>query len=110
VIQEEKLVERSAKLGEILKKRLMELYDRYENIGDVRGLGLMQATEFVKDRKTKEYAIKLRDKIVKNAYKKGLILLPCGKSSIRYIPPLVITEDQLNSGIDVLEESIKESL
>ena len=110
VIQEEKLVERSAKMGELLKKRLLELYDKYENIGDVRGLGLMQATEFVKDRKTKEYAMKLRDKIVENAYKKGLILLPCGKSSIRYIPPLVITEDQLNSGIDVLEESIKESL
>ena len=110
VIQEEKLVERSAKMGEFFKKRLLELYEKYENIGDVRGLGLMQATEFVKDRKTKEYAVKLRDRIVENAYKKGLILLPCGKSSIRYIPPLVITEDQLNSGIDVLEESIKESL
>jgi 4-aminobutyrate aminotransferase len=110
IIQEEKLVERSAKLGEILKKRLLELQDKYDKIGDVRGLGLMQATEFVKDRETKEYAVKVRNKIVENAYKRGLILLPCGKSGIRYIPPLIITEEQLNSGIDVLDESIKEAL
>jgi len=106
VIEQENLVANSAKLGEIIMKRLRELYDKYELIGDVRGLGLMTATEFVKDRKTKEYAIKEKEAIVAEAYKRGLLLLPCGKSSVRYIPPINIPEDQLNKGIDILEEAI----
>jgi 4-aminobutyrate aminotransferase len=97
----------AAKLGELVKLRLNELYDKYEIIGDVRGLGLMTATEFVKDRKTKEYAAKEVGAIVDEAFKRGLLLLSCGKSSIRYIPPLNIPEDQLNKGFDILEEAIK---
>jgi len=106
VIEQDNLVANSAKLGEIIMQRLRELYDKYELIGDVRGLGLMTATEFVKDRKTKEYAIKEKDAIVTEAYKRGLLLLPCGKSSVRYIPPINIPEDQLHKGMDILEEAI----
>ncbi len=104
------LVENAAKRGEELSKMLRELYEKYEKIGDVRGLGLMQAFELVEDRKTKKHAYKLRDTIVENAYKKGLILLPCGKSAIRLIPPLCITSEELEEGMEILEEAIKTSL
>lgn len=109
VLQSEKLVERAAQLGEHMNKRLNEMKEKYELIGDVRGLGMMQATEFVKNRKTKEYAKKERDKIVELAYKRGLILLPCGRSGIRYIPPLTIEEEYLDKGLDVLETCIKDA-
>lgn len=109
VIQKEKLPTRAANLGKLMNKRLKEMMEKYEIIGDVRGLGLMQATEFVKNRRTKEFAKKERDKIVELAYKRGLILLPCGKSGIRYIPPLTIEEEYMEKGLDVLESCIKDA-
>jgi 4-aminobutyrate aminotransferase len=103
VIEEEDLVARSAKLGEYLAKRLDEMKGRFEFIGDRRGLGLMQATEFVTDRKSIKPNPKLRDAIEEDAYKHGLILLPCGESSMRYIPALNIPKDVLDAGLEVLE-------
>jgi 4-aminobutyrate aminotransferase len=107
VLEEEKLVERAAKLGKETKKRLVEMQEKYEIIGDTRGLGMMLAHEFVQDRKTKKHAAKSRDKITDLAFKKGLVLLPCGKSVIRYIPPLNIPQDQMDKGLEILEECIK---
>lgn len=105
IMQKERLPERAERLGELLHKRLKEMQEKYELIGDVRGLGLMQATELVKDRRTKEHAVKERDRVVEEALKRGLILLPAGKSAIRYIPPLVIEEEHLNAGLNVLDEA-----
>jgi 4-aminobutyrate aminotransferase len=106
-MEEENLVANADRLGKITMERLNELYNKFEIIGDVRGLGLMTATEFVLDRKTKEPAKAQVDKIVVESYKKGLLLLPCGKSSLRYIPPVNIPEDQLLKGFDILEGAIK---
>jgi 4-aminobutyrate aminotransferase len=105
VIEQESLVERSAIMGKVLSKQLHELQAKYPVIGDVRGLGLMQVVEFVKDPNTKEPFHKFKDEVVKQAYKKGLLLLPCG-SGIRFIPPLVITEDQFEQGMKIFEESM----
>jgi 4-aminobutyrate aminotransferase len=107
VIEKEGLVAKAAKLGKHMHRRLEELQERHDEIGDVRGLGLMQMTEFVKDRRTKEIHKTFRDDLTVEAYKRGLIMLPCGKSGMRYIPPLVITKAQLDAGIDILEASIK---
>lgn len=107
VIREEKLVERSARLGDRLAKRLTEFQATHPPIGDARGLGLMRAIELVKDRKTKTPDKELRDRIIVEAYRRGLVLLPCGKSTIRLIPPLVLTEEQLEGGCDVLAEAIQ---
>jgi 4-aminobutyrate aminotransferase len=63
----------------------------------------MQATEFVIDRKSNKPNPKLRDAIEEDAYKHGLILLPCGESSMRYIPALNIPKDVLDAGLEVLE-------
>ena len=108
VIEEEGLVKQAEKKGKHLRKRLEELKDRYEIIGDVRGFGLMQATEFVKDRKSKEYAVKERDEIEDLAFKRGLILLGCGRSAIRYIPPLTTSLEQIDMGVDILEGAIRD--
>lgn len=107
VIKKEKLADRAGILGEVVSKRLKEMKERYPLIGDARGLGLMQAVELVRSRKTKTHAIKEVDRILKYCYKNGLILLPCGTSGIRLIPPLVIEEGQLNQGLDIFEKAFK---
>jgi 4-aminobutyrate aminotransferase len=108
VIEKEHLLDNAVKMGSHLGKRLEEFKETYQEIGDARGVGLMQATEFVYE--GKKPAKDLRDKIIKNAYRKGLLILPCGVSAIRYIPPLIINREQLDHGLNILEDSIKESL
>jgi 4-aminobutyrate aminotransferase len=104
VIESEGLVERSARLGKHMAGRLDEMKDEFEFIGDRRGLGMMQATEFVTDKRTNNPNPKIRDAIEKDAYEHGLILLGCGEQGIRYIPALNIEEDVLDAGLDVLED------
>ncbi|HYA57099.1 MAG TPA: acetyl ornithine aminotransferase family protein [Thermoplasmata archaeon] len=107
VIEKEHLIDNARVQGDYLLGRLKELQRKYEEIGDVRGLGLMTATEFVKDRKTKEPAVALRDRILVEAYQRGLILLPCGRSSIRYIPPLIIRREEVDAGVEILDAAIR---
>ncbi|MCU0861445.1 MAG: aminotransferase class III-fold pyridoxal phosphate-dependent enzyme, partial [Methanomassiliicoccales archaeon] len=104
----EDLIRAAERKGVHLRKRLEELKERYWIIGDVRGLGLMQATEFVKDRRTKERACKERDRIEELCFKRGLVAIGCGRSGIRYIPPLNIEMEHLDAGLDVLESAIRE--
>jgi 4-aminobutyrate aminotransferase len=100
------LIENAAKLGKLFQERLVEMYDKYEIIGDVRGIGLAWGVEFVKNRKTKEYAIEDRNNILLECLKKGLVLLGCGQSTIRVIPALCITEEQAKIGLDIFEDGI----
>jgi 4-aminobutyrate aminotransferase len=90
-----------------MAKRLDEMKDEFEFIGDRRGLGMMQATEFVTDKKTNRPNVKVRDAIDKDAYQHGLVLLTCGDAGIRYIPALNIEQDVLDAGLDVLEGCFK---
>ncbi|MEM2018485.1 MAG: aspartate aminotransferase family protein [Zestosphaera sp.] len=110
IIQRDKLVERAERLGQIMKKRLEEMHEKYELIGDVRGLGMMLAIELVKDRKTKEPAIEEASKVINKAREKGLLLLRAGLvlNVVRLHPPLTIEEELLNRGLDILEESLRE--
>ncbi len=108
IVESEKLAEAAERKGRYLNRRLRELEERHSIIGDVRGLGLMQATEFVLDRRTKEPAVKARDAIELLAFKRGLIILGCGKSSMRYIPPLTISKEMLDAGVDVLDGAIRD--
>ena len=110
IIQRDRLVERAERLGRVIRKRLEDMHNRYEFIGDVRGLGVMQAIELVKDRKTKEPATEETMEIIKKAREKGLLLLRAGLflNVIRLHPPLTIEEELLHKGLDILEESLKE--
>jgi 4-aminobutyrate aminotransferase len=108
VQRNQKTMERDIKAkGAHAMKRLREMEDRYEIVGDVRGLGLMIGVEFVKDKESKAYATKERDEILKAALDGGLLLLPSGESSIRIIPPLTISKGSLDKGLDILEGAIK---
>ena len=110
VIESEKLMENARKMGDYLHKRLLELQHKHVCIGDVRGIGLMQATEFVKDRKTREVATELRNNIEEIAWKNGLLLLGCGRTTIRYIPPLLVTRDQIDQAMEILDLSIRKAV
>ena len=101
------LIENAAKIGRIAMKRLQEMEKQYDFIGDVRGKGLMIGVELVADKKTKEPVNDKRDAVVYEAFKQGLLLLGAGKSAIRLIAPLVINENELHVGIDIIEKALK---
>ncbi len=107
VIEKDRLLDNARRQGEHLLGRLRELQGRFEEIGDVRGVGLMTATEFVQDRTTREPAVAFRDAVLEEACRRGLILLPCGRSSIRYIPPLIVRREEIDEGIEILDASIR---
>ncbi|MHB1829979.1 MAG: aminotransferase class III-fold pyridoxal phosphate-dependent enzyme [Candidatus Micrarchaeaceae archaeon] len=91
----------------IIMKRLNRMKDEYEIVGDVRGLGLMIGVEFVKDKKSKAPAVKERDAVVLESFNNGLLMLPCGESTIRIIPPITISKSNLEEGLDILEASVR---
>ena len=101
-------IHQTERVGKIMESRLAMWKEKYSIVGDVRGLGAMRLVEFVKDRKSKTPDMDLTLKIVKDAVANGIILIRAGLFSncIRLLPPLVITEDQLNEGLDVLETAI----
>lgn len=106
-IKEEKLLDNAAKMGEYLLKRENELKDKYEIVGDVRGIGLMTAIEIVKDKKSRKMDMETRNKIVNSCLKKGLLILFCGSSSIRIIPAINCKKEHIDKAMEILEESVK---
>ena len=110
VIRDEKLCENSDKMGLYLKTRLIELMDKYDYIGDVRGLGLLLGIEIVKDSKSKKPDPELADSICREAFKRGLFLLNMGSyggRALRVAPPLIITREQIDTVVELLDESMK---
>ncbi|RLE55201.1 MAG: acetyl ornithine aminotransferase family protein [Candidatus Methanomethylicota archaeon] len=108
VIEGEKLLENASKIGEYTMKRFEEFQEKYELIGDVRGKGLMIGVELVKDRRSKEPAVKELNKILLKCFKKGVAVIGAGKSTIRIAPPLTISMELMEKAIDIIGESIGE--
>jgi 4-aminobutyrate aminotransferase len=75
-------------------------------VGDVRGLGLMIGVDIVRDRASRTPAPELRETILEEAYRRGLLLLGCGKSTIRLAPPLVIDDQDADTAARILDEAI----
>jgi 4-aminobutyrate aminotransferase len=100
----------AAKVGRYFKTALAALADRYPVIGEVRGLGLMIGTELVTDRTSKAPAKKLCDALITRAYHNGLILLACGQSTIRFMPPLMIDEGDVDEALELLDLSLSQTL
>ncbi len=111
-MEQEKMNERATEIGEKVMRKFKAMYDRFDVIGDVRGLGAMCALELVKDRKSKEPHKELCNRILQEAYTRGLIVLKAGvfDNVIRLLMPLVITDDELEEGLSILEESIETAL
>jgi 4-aminobutyrate aminotransferase len=101
---EAELIANAREVGNHLKGRLMELMAKHKLIGDVRGLGLMIGVELVRDRATKEAASTERDEIVQTCFRRGLLLLGCGVNTLRFCPPLVVTKEQCDIAVGILDE------
>jgi 4-aminobutyrate aminotransferase len=104
---ERELAANAARIGAHILERIQTWPDRFPHVGDVRGLGLMIGVELVKDQQTRERAPELRDRLVRLAFERGLLILGAGVNSIRLCPPLVVTESQADFAIDTLEECLK---
>jgi 4-aminobutyrate aminotransferase len=107
VIEQENLLKNSTDVGNHMMKRMADWPSKLKLVGDVRGRGLMIGVEIVKDKATKEYAAAERDRIVDLAFERGVLFLGCGPSTIRICPGLVVTKDEADVAVDVLEECIK---
>ncbi len=108
IIDKEKLLDRAVKYGEIIDKRFKEMQKKHPVIGETRGIGAMRAIEFVKDRKTWEPDSATAKAVIQEAMKNGLILAGAGihGNVIRLLIPLVMSEAELNEGLDVLDRAI----
>ncbi len=106
VIQEEGLLENSIERGKQLRSRLKELQAQFQVIGDVRGLGLMDAIEFTKDGQPDAETTKA---VVAATLEGGLILLTCGTfdNVVRWIPPLVVSKEEIDLGVDIFATALK---
>uniref|UniRef100_UPI003568EAF3 aspartate aminotransferase family protein n=1 Tax=Ilyobacter sp. TaxID=3100343 RepID=UPI003568EAF3 len=111
-IEKDKLAEKANIIGEKIKSRLYEMQKKYPVIGDIRGLGAMCAVEFITDPESKEPNKEIIGKITKESLQQGVIFISAGiyGNVLRFLPPLVMTEEQLEYGLDVLEKSIEKAL
>jgi 4-aminobutyrate aminotransferase/(S)-3-amino-2-methylpropionate transaminase len=108
ILKSESFLQRANEVGEIIRLSMEQWKVKYKIVGDVRGLGAMRLVEFVKDRQTKEPDMDVAMAVIKEAISSGLILIRAGLYSncIRLLPPIVITDDQLKEGLEVLERAI----
>src|SRR4051794_40361492 len=112
VFEEEGLLDRAERIGETIRARMQAWQERWDAIGDVRGLGAMLAIELVHDRETKNPAPDLADKVVEAAAERGLLLLKSGiySNCIRVLVPLVISDAELDEALGVWEQALDASL
>ncbi|MBN2550002.1 MAG: acetyl ornithine aminotransferase family protein [Anaerolineales bacterium] len=103
---ENEYMENANLIGAYTMDILEEMQARHPSIGQVRGKGLMIGVEFVKDQQTREPDDKLRDRIVDNAFMRGLLLLGCGKSTIRIAPPLSVSRLEVDEAMEIFEEAL----
>lgn len=97
-------LQNTIEVGAYAKKYLEALKFRHPSIGDVRGLGLMLGVEFIEDYETKKPAEALRDLVIKKAFEHGLLILGCGKSTIRIAPPLSVTKGEIDAALEIFDE------
>ncbi len=100
------LIDNAARVGGRLKELLIHRLGRHPVVGDVRGLGLMIGVDIVRDRASRTPAPELRDQILEEAYRRGLLLLGCGKSTVRIAPPLIIDDQDADTAVAILDDAI----
>lgn len=105
---ETELIANAALIGRHLLDRMQSWPKRFPHAGEVRGLGLMIGFELVRDQSSKDRASELRDRIQATAFERGLLVLGAGRNTIRLCPPLIITRDQADFALDVLEATLEE--
>lgn len=110
IMERDRLCERAMEIGAKCFAKFSEWKEKYETVGDVRGIGAMIGIEFVKEKSTKEPAAELVSRLIASCAAKGLIVESAGSygNVIRFLAPLVITDEQLDAGFEIMEDSIKE--
>ncbi len=107
-IKEAKLLENANKIGTHIMKRLEELKEQSEIVGDVRGKGLMIGIELVQDKESKKPASQKANEVMMRSWKRGVAVILCGASTIRIAPPLTISKELMDTALDIVEDTIKE--
>jgi 4-aminobutyrate aminotransferase len=102
----EHLVKNAAAVGEHLFAGLRDLQDKYDVVGDVRGIGLMIGIELVRDRQTKERAVEERNALVQAMFRRGVLVLGAGRNAVRLAPPLVLSREQADVLLRILDEAL----
>ncbi len=114
VVERDKLVERADRLGRKLGQRLAGMRDRYEQVGDIRGRGLLQGVELVSDKTSKAPADALGAMVTAECLERGLhmniVQLPGMGGIFRIAPPLTIAETELDAGLDILDDALAASV
>jgi len=102
------LLENATSSGEVLLAGLNQIKSEHVCVGDARGRGLMTAIDFVKSRKSRDPDPDTRNRVVLACFQRGLLLLGCGESAIRFCPALTITEKQIKTALLILHDAIRE--
>jgi 4-aminobutyrate aminotransferase len=102
-------MENAADTGRYMLDILEEMQARHPSIGDVRGKGLMIGVEFVKDKGTKERGVEIRNHVIHAGFEHGLLLLGCGRNTIRLTPPLCVTHREIDEALDIFEYAITDA-
>jgi len=106
---EEKYIENAAQMGKYILDRLNNWPAQHRSVGNVRGVGLMIGIELVKDQKSREPHPEMRQQVIRRAFEMGLLVLGCGESTIRLMPPLIVEKHQADFALDVLDHVIGEA-
>jgi 4-aminobutyrate aminotransferase len=105
---EEKYVANAACMGEYILGRLADWPHRHRLVGQVRGRGLMIGIELVKNQETREPAPEARQKVIERAFDRGLLILGCGESTVRLMPPLIIEREHADTALEILDACLSE--
>jgi len=108
IMKEENLLENAAKQGNYIMRRLQELKEKSEIVGDVRGKGLMIGAEIVENKKTKKPAKEKASEIMMRCWKRGVAIITCGASTLRIAPPLNITRELIDASLEIIEDVTRE--
>jgi 4-aminobutyrate aminotransferase len=107
---EDGLINNSVEVGGYLKNGLDQLRAKYPVVGDVRGLGLMVGVEFVHGDGLGVPDPKLRDRVMQDCFEKGLLLLGCGESTLRFCPPLIVDKQQTATAVEIFDTAISQAV
>jgi 4-aminobutyrate aminotransferase len=105
---EEKYITNAARMGDYILSRIADWPARHPVVGHVRGRGLMIAVELVKDQESRQPHPEARRRVIERCFHQGVLILGCGESSVRLMPPLVVEQAQADLALEVLERSIRE--
>jgi 4-aminobutyrate aminotransferase len=106
LVEEEGMLKNAARMGHYMQEQVRGMMERHPTIGHVRGKGLMVGVELVNDRETKEPAKQVVDDLMHAAFERGLLLLPCGVSTIRFMPPLNVSQEIVEEGLFIFDQAL----